>query len=214
MENIPQIMEHYGIMGLIVVQLGSIIRTWITSKKNRTQNNNIGSTILLMEKEIKSMQITNKKEHSLLADSYKRIDDRIEHNNFIPAYEININTYYNEVIQGSTFQDKELKGIAMSLSEKSIDIFLSILKIGFINYDKSFIINMFDSQLMRLNGIIASHNIKNNKEIIHLLSHAQEGFLISINKVIENNTNGTRQKIFKELTENYLFNLIREISKL
>jgi len=123
-------------------------------------------------------------------------------------------SYYNEVIQGSTFQDKELKGIAMSLSEKSIDIFLSILKIGFINYDKSFIINMFDGQLMRLNEIIASHNIKNNKEIIHLLSHAQEGFLISINKVIENNTNGTRQKAFKKLTENYLFNLIREISKL
>jgi len=73
MENIPQIMEHYGIMGLIVVQLGSIIRTWITSKKNRTQNNNIGSTILDMQKEIKSMQVTNKKEYSLLADSYKRI---------------------------------------------------------------------------------------------------------------------------------------------
>jgi len=209
-----QIFQDYGIMGLIVVQLGSIVRTWITSQKNRTQNKNIGSTILDMQKEIVSIRQTNKEEHGLLVDSYKRIDDRIEHNNFIPAYEININTYYNEIIQGSSFQNKEYKGIAMTLSEKSIDIFLSILKIGFINYDKSFVINMFDSQLMRLNGIILSHKIEESKEIVHILTHAQEGFLISINKIIEGFENGTRQKAFKELTETYLFNLIREISKL
>ena len=103
--------QLWGILGILIVQGGQTLRTWMTNRKSNNQHLKINQDI---------SEITNK---------MSVLDERMEHILFIPGFETEVDIYMNSVLSGFNFDDKKVKSLALSIASKANHTFTNVLKI-------------------------------------------------------------------------------------
>ena len=193
MEN-TTLIQILGIVSVLIIQIGQTARTWLT---NRKINKNVVDRDEKLNKKVDILQ------------------EQIEHISFIPAFEIEIDLYINDVIKGFTFKLKNIKSLTLTTVIESKKIFINVLKVGFHRFDNTALKSSFDMQHMKLYGMFDSLDLNINKaKFFKIIKLEKEAYNIKLNQVIDEESNGKRQQAFKELCENYIFNIIKQISTL
>lgn len=204
-----------GLIVVLIVQFGQTIRAWWSSKKNTTNTKQISAELITIKKELAAIKKINEKEHLLLFDTTKKIDDQLEHNSFIPAFEIEMENYNNTIVSGFTFEDKKIKSMSLSIASGAKEVFINILKVGFTKFSLTTLMNNFDMQEMKVTGILESHSLEiNKKRLFNIITIEREAFIIKITEIIKHKSNGDRQDAFEILCQNYIFKIIKEISSI
>jgi hypothetical protein len=147
---------------------------------------------------------TNKRRNMLI--------EKIEHLSFIPAFETEIEIYINKVLGGFTFDNIKIKSLALTINTRAKMIFLSILKIGFERFDINSVIANFDMQEAKIEGTNGLP-IEVNK-LIDALKTEREAFIIDLQELINEKTNGKRQEAFEKLCKNYILRTTKQIINL
>ncbi len=202
------IIQLIGIVTVLIVQVAQTARAYITARVSSNQNEKI---ILDFEE----FKVKNKKEHISLIATIDKVVEKIEHNSFIPAFEIAIEIYIKNIVSGFSFNSRNFKTLMLSDTIKYKDIFTNILKFSFEKYSDEDLRNNFDVQNLGLPGKLDYHKIKVDKnKLISIIKLEQESYLIGVKQIIEFKTNGDRQDAFNKLCRNFIFNIIKEISAL
>lgn len=186
---------------MFLIQVVKLLRDWIVFKK-------------VNEKLIDSLK-EMKDELSIMKAQMVIIDERTEHSSFIPEFEIKINSYINTVIQGFTFKDNIIKNVARSTLSNAKDIFTNIIKIGFSKYDVQSTLADFSMLDLKLTGMVQSYVLKVNASELRIIMNSEKSsFLVAVNELIDNKSNGERQTSFVDVSKEYVHNVLKEISKL
>lgn len=178
------------LLGILVAQIGQILRTWMTTRKAT-------------------------KQYSVLEKKIDVMGEKLEHTSFIPEFEIKIDSYVNSIFSGFTFKNENTRYLARSIGKASKYIFTNIVKIGFNKFDLNSLLDDFSMQDMKTRSIISTQELNlKESELFELLESERESFLIKIKEVIKTYSNGDRQEKYTHICKEYILAVVKGIKNL
>lgn len=178
------------LLGILVAQIGQIIRTWLTTRKANRQYSTL-------EKKIDDM------------------GEKLEHTSFIPEFEIKIDSYINSLFSSFTFKNENTKYLARSIGKASKYIFTNIVKLGFNKFNLDSLLDDFSMQDMKIRSIISTQELNlKGSALFDLLESERETFLIQIKEIIKTATNGDRQDKYTDICKDYILEVVKGIRNL